>query len=78
MRDIESLAAIFAERGLLDKKRTTKKLIATFNVVSVQVLHALLQSFKHFMKVVVHIHAHVFEWSESKLSCYNRFLTASK
>ena len=52
----------------------TIKAIATDDVISVQVLHALLRSFGHYMKTVVHIHARVFLWCQSKPSAYNHFL----
>ena len=43
----------------------TTKPIPTSGVKSVQVLHGLLRSFDHFMKVCVHLLAHVYDWSES-------------
>ena len=47
----------------------TAKPIATNSVLSVQVfLHVLLHSFDHFMKTVVHVKAHVFDWTESPSS----------
>ena len=35
-------------------------------LLTMQVLHGLLRSFDHLMKMVVHIKAGVFEWSEDK------------
>ena len=65
-RDIESLLAIFdeleTEGGTVLKQKgdystrkgLIKKPIASHDVVSVQVLHALLRCFDHFMKTVIH------------------------
>ena len=39
--------------------------IATNQVIFTQVLHSMLQTFDHFMTVVVHIKAGVFSWSKS-------------
>ena len=89
-RDIEGLHAIFSdlvqEDGSVLKMRNdydtraglTTKPIATNNVLSVQVLHALLQTFDHFMKIAVHLRAAVFDWSESPTSHHKQFLVNAK
>ena len=56
----------------------TARAIPTNETQSVQVLHALLRSFDFVMKVIVHILAGVYDWSESKSSHNNRFLVAAK
>ena len=56
----------------------TTKPIPTSEVKSVQVLHGLLRSFDHFMKVCVHLLAHVYDWSESPHSTTKAFLTQAK
>ena len=54
------------------------KPIPTNETKSVQVLHALLRSFDHFMKVAVHLRAAVFDWSESPTSINQQFLKNAK
>ena len=60
------------------RKGLTTKPIPNHEVVSVQVLHALLRTFDHYMKIAVHLRAEVFDWTESKTSRYYRFLEAAK
>ena len=56
----------------------TTKPIPDHEVVSVQVLHALLRTFDHYMKIAVHLKAEVFEWTESETSRYHVFLKHAK
>ena len=56
----------------------TTKPIPTNEVMSVQVLHALLRSFDHFMKIAVHLRACVLDWSESPSSINKQFLVKEK
>ena len=89
-RDIDSLHNVFnelvGEDGSIRKSTNdydiragqTKRTIATNQVVSTQVLHALMRSTDMFLKTVVHVLAAVFEWSESKSSWNNQFLEAAK
>ena len=42
-------------------------------VTTMQVLHGMLRSFDHLMKMVVHVSAGVFCWSEDKSSRYHVF-----
>ena len=89
-REIQSLHAIFneleQEDGSLLKRRNdysvragvTARPIATNQVVSIQVLHALMRSVDFYMKIIVHLSACVFEWSESKASHNNRFLERAR
>ena len=51
--------------------------IATNQVISTQILHSMLRTFDHFMKVVVHIKAGVFSWSKSN-STDKLFLQTAK
>lgn len=60
------------------RKGLTAKPIANHEVVSVQVLHALLRTFDHFMKIAVHLRAEFLEWTESDSSIYHQFLVAAK
>ena len=48
------------------------------DVRSVQVLHALLRTFDHFMETAIHVKAGVFKCGESKTSVYNQFLKIAK
>lgn len=76
-RDINSLHSLFNELlkddgSILIKPKDypkrgglTTKPIPTSNVLSIQILHALLRTFDIFMKVNVYLRASVFEWSES-------------
>ena len=89
-RDIDNILAIFEELvqddGTLEKHKNdyatrqgvTTKPIATNSVVSQQVLHALLRTFDHFMKTVVHLKAGVLDWSESPSSINMVFLKRAK
>ena len=89
-REIETLHEIFTdleqEDGTVLKRRNdydvrqgvTHKPIATNSVKSSQVLHALLRTFDHFMKIAVHLKAEVFDWSESPLSMNKQFLDDAK
>ena len=89
-RDINDLHNIFNELVQEDgnilkckndyavRQGLTNKPIATNEVISVQVLHALLRTFDHFMKTSVHLRAGVFDWSESPSSLNKRFLTKAK
>ena len=52
--------------------------IATNAVVSQQVLHAILRTFDHWMKPIVHLKAGVLDWSESPTSVNNCFLQNTK
>ena len=45
------------------RKGLTNKPIPNHEVISVQVLHALLRTFDHYMKIAVHLKAEVFEWT---------------
>ena len=56
----------------------TTKPIPTNETKSVQVLHALLRSFDFIMKVIVHVLAEVYDWTESIGSVNNRFLVRAK
>ena len=60
------------------RKGLTNKPIPNHEVISVQVLHALLRTFDHYMKIAVHLKAEVFEWTESEASRYHKFLVAAK
>ena len=60
------------------RKGLTNKPIPNHEVISVQVLHALLRTFDHYMKIAVHLKAEVFEWTESEASRYHKFLVATK
>ena len=89
-RDIEDIQAIFEELvqddGTVEKHKNdyatrqgvTTEPIATNSVVSQQVLHALLRTFDHFMKTVVHLKAGVLDWSESPSSINKGFLKVAK
>ena len=89
-RTIEDLHCIFEavadEDGQVIKQRNdydtrkglTSKPIPNHEVISVQVLHALLRTFDHYMKIAVHLKAEVFEWSEADGSRYHHFLVAAK
>ena len=89
-RNIDELHSIFNEVVQEDgkvvkvkndydtRKGVTSKPIPTNDVKSVQVLHALLRSFDHFMKTVAHVKAGVFDWSESPSSYNNQFLKRAK
>jgi hypothetical protein len=89
-RDIETMEQIFLdlvqEDGSLTQKSKdydvrhgqTASPIAGSNVRSVQVLHALLRGFDHFMKVVVHLSAGVYAWTESKTASTTHFLEIEK
>ena len=50
------------------RKGVTSRPIPTKDVKSVQVLHALLRCFDHFMKILIHVNVGVFDWSESTSS----------
>ena len=60
------------------RKGLTNKPIPNHEVISVQVLYALLRTFDHYMKIAVHLKAEVFEWTESDTSRYHQFLVAAK
>ena len=60
------------------RKGLTNKPIPNHEVISVQVLHALLRTFDHYMKIAVHLKAEVFEWTESDTNRYHQFLVAAK
>ena len=76
-RTVENSHAIFEELVQDDGVTVTKargdysgrtgvttKPIVEQNIWSVQVLHLLLRSFDHFMKIVVRVHASVHEWTD--------------
>ena len=48
------------------RKGLTHKPIPNHEVISVQVLHALLRTFDHVMKIAVRLRVEVFEWTESE------------
>ena len=89
-RTVADLHSIFEEvadnNGVIIKQKDdystqkglTSKPIPNHEVISVQVLHALLRSFDHYMKIAVHLRAEVFEWTESDKSRYHQFLVAAK
>ena len=89
-REVETIQQIFDDLqhgdGTLLKHKNdydirqgvTNKPIATNSVKSSEVLHALLRSFDHFMKTVVHVKAGVFDWSESPTSRNKQFLDNAK
>ena len=89
-RDIASLHEIFnsleQEDGTLLKRKhdydvragVTARPIANNQVVSVQVLHGLMRSVDMYMKIIVHLVACVFDWSESKASYNHRFLETAR
>ena len=52
----------------------TAQPIADYDVFSVQVLHAVLRSFDHLMKIIVNINAGVLYWTESKTDPSHQFL----
>ena len=71
-RDIDSLRNVFndlvQDDGSILKRRNdyergglTTKPIPTNEVLSVQVLHALLRTFHHYIKMAVHLRAGVFD-----------------
>ena len=59
------------------RKGVTSKPIPTNDIKSVQVLHAVLRCFDHFMKTVVHVIAGVCNWCESPSNYHNLFLKRS-
>ena len=71
-RTVADLHSIFEEvadnNGVIIKQKDdystqkglTSKPIPNHEVISVQVLHALLRSFDHYMKIAVHLRAEVF------------------
>ena len=59
------------------RRGVTSQPIATNQAFSVQILHALLRTFDHFMKTAVHVKAGVFDWSEAP-SHNTRFLNNAK
>lgn len=70
---------IFKKEGdYSTRKGQTTKPIATNTIRSVQVLHAILRCFDHFMKVAVHAIAGILAWTESKTSIYYQFLVKTK
>ena len=89
-RSVEELHSLFEELvqddGSIQKKSRdydqraglTSKPVPTNETKSVQVLHALLRCFDHFMKVAVHLRAAVFDWSESPSSINKQFLKKAK
>lgn len=89
-RDIDDIMTIFNElvneNGTIITARNdyetrgglTTKPITTNQVLSEQVLHALLRNFDHWMKTVVHVKAGVFDWSESPTSWNQPFLNRAK
>lgn len=89
-REIKSLHAIFndfeQEDGSILKRTgdysvragVTARPIATNQVVSIQVLHGLMRSLDMFMKIVVHLVACVYDWTESKVSHNYRFLERAR
>ena len=89
-RSIQEINSIFEElanedgdivRGKNDyavRKGVTKKPIATGEVISQQVLHALLRTFDHWMKTGVHLKAGVLDWSESPHSVNLKVLNKAK
>ena len=56
----------------------TTRPFPTNEVTSIQVLHALLRSFDHFMKIAVHLRAGVFDWSEPPTNINKQFLVNAK
>ena len=84
MKDI--FEALVQEDGTIKKSAQdynirqgqTTKPIVEHQAPSVQVLHAVLRCFDHFMKVVVHMSAGVHIWTETKLSRSTPFLEAEK
>ena len=56
----------------------TTQPIATNQVLSVQVLHALMRTCDFFMKVAVHLSAAVYEWTESTSIRHYPFLKRAK
>ena len=90
-RSVEDLLHIFDDHlGLEDgsvmkskgdyetRAGQTARAIPMNKTQPVQVLHALLRSFDFVMKVIVHILAGVYDWSDSKASHNSRFLVAAK
>ena len=59
------------------RRGVTSQPIATNQAFSVQILHALLRTFDHFMKNTVHVKAGVFDWSEAP-SHNTQFLNNAK
>ena len=58
--------------------QTNKPIPTTSGAQSVQVLHAILRTFDHFMKTVVYVKAGVYDWSESSTNAANRFIKQAK
>ena len=91
-RDLETMNSIFdtlvTEDGEISKRKDDystrqgqidKPIPEHDNAVTtMQVLHGLLRSFDHLMKMVVHVVAGVFSWSEDKASRSHVFLKKRK
>ena len=89
-RNVQDMINIFSDIGLDDgsvkkikddydsRAGQTGEPIPTNEVQSVQVLHALLRCFDFVMKIIIHLKANVYEWSEAKTSHYYQFLTGEK
>ena len=89
-RDVETLHSIFQDLVQNDgsilkasgdystRAGLTTKPIPTDDCMSVQVLHALLRGFDHFMKINVHLAAGVYDWSETPTSRSKEFLQKYK
>ena len=89
-RDINEIYRIFEEHQQEDgtikknpndyKTRTgvTSRPITTNQVISVQVLHALMRVCDFYMKLSVHLSAAVFVWTESKTSRQYKFIENAK
>ena len=85
-RDLEKMNAIFdflSEDGEIIRKKDDYSTrqgqidepvpIHDSAVTTMQVLHGMLRSFDHLMKMVVHVSAGVFCWSEDQSSRYHVF-----
>lgn len=89
-RDVKTLHSIFqdlvqddgsilkATGDYTTRAGLTTKPIPTDDCMSVQVLHALLRGFDHFMKLNVHLLACVDDWSETPTSLNKPFLHQAK
>lgn len=76
---VQDDGSIFKKKfDYFDRAGVTEKPIATYEVYSVQVLHDLLRTFDHLMKLAVHLRAEFFDWSESPTSIKKRFFVNAK
>ena len=89
-RTVSDLQALFEEIGrdhggvvkshsdYSTRKGLTRKPIPSYDVISVQVLHALSRTSDHFMKITVYLTTEVFECTESGGCHYHHSLIKAK